>query len=95
MKKNIELNEILHNADSRTVEKIAANYRSVDEKTSRRMYERCVSRIKNYSAEDGFSETFSVRRHDSEAFAVPVKSFPKTPLPNTRGKSSCAILYGK
>ncbi|HOC34939.1 MAG TPA: hypothetical protein PLH98_20800 [Ruminococcus flavefaciens] len=59
MKKIIELNEILHYADSRTVDKIAANYRSVDEKTSRRMYERCVSSIKNYSAEDGFSETFS------------------------------------
>ena len=60
MKNKIDLHDVLHSADSRTVDIIASQYRAVDEKTSRRMYERCVERLhRNNDDTAEFSETYN------------------------------------
>lgn len=68
MSKKSSINDILHGADDKTIEHIALEYRSVDEKTSRRMYERCVKRM-------GFSNNYDDTVYAETLSTVPAKRF--------------------
>lgn len=55
MSEKRSINDILHSADDKIIDHIASEYRSVDEKTSRRMYERCVKKLE---LSNNYNDTF-------------------------------------
>ena len=60
MSRKPDLNDILHSADDQTIEQIAFDNKSLDEKSSRWIYERCVERMKLNYTDTLYSETIGM-----------------------------------
>ena len=64
-----KLQDILHSADSDTIEKIADKYISADDRTSQRIYEMCVKKIMTMKDENsGYTEIFTAEKHKRNSY---------------------------
>ena len=69
MNDNKKLHDILRCTDDETIERLAEKYTLSDEKTSKRVYERCVTKMMAKKNENsGYTEVFTAEKYKRRTF---------------------------